>query len=425
MEAGKLELQYSSVSLKRLFEEVRVIFNEAMQKKGLEFKFEISEDLPSVLLMDEVRIHQILINLVGNAVKFTEHGYVHLSASCLFPKKSQSNLELTLKVEDSGIGIPKDQHQLIFESFQQITGQRVKRYGGTGLGLSLSKHLVEMMGGTLSVESEFKEGSAFVIVLPRVEVAAGDVKMEKDSQLDHADIVFEPATVLIADDIDYNREILKVYLEEFDFTFYETADGLQTLERISKQKPDLILLDMKMSGMDGYEVCRRLRKSEKVKAIPVIAISASALKDDETIIRKYCDGFLPKPVSKSQLIRELMKYLPFHKCEEEKKDKFTGSPVSQVTACSKAQLSILLDRLKNLPLLSQDEKTIASMSFNDIVRLGKEFNDMRAEFPQLDFVKWVQAFSHAASSLDSLKAEKLLLSLKELLPKIEQELKDN
>ena len=281
------------------------------------------------------------------------------------------------------------------------------------------------MGGSLGIESEIGEGSAFIISIPKVEIAAEDARVREETLWEVEDITFDPARILIADDIDYNREILRMYLKEYNFSFFEAADGQQTLVQVSEKKPDLILLDMKMPTMDGYEVCRQLRKSGKVKTIPVIGISASALKDDEAAIREYCDSFLPKPVSKSQLIGELMKYLPFHKCEDKKKDQFAELPASQVTTYSKAELSILLDKLKNHPLLSQDEKAVASMSFNEIVRLGKEFNDMKAEFPQSDFVEWVQALSHATKSLDSLKAEKLLLSLKELLPKIEEEWNEN
>ena len=423
VEAGKLELQHSPVSMDHLFNDIEIVFKNAILKKGLEFTLKIREGFPRVLLLDEVRLRQILINLVGNAVKFTENGFINVSASGTFPKKPDSQLELKIEVEDSGIGIPKDQQEKIFEAFDQATGQKIKDFGGTGLGLSLSQRLVTMMGGTITVISECGKGATFRIVLPEVEIAPTSSSTPDEGLSDYHGVSFEPSTLLIADDIDYNREILQAYLVNFDFTFLHAADGQQALELLSEKKVDLLFLDMKMPVMDGFEVCRRLRQSAQFRSIPIVGISASALKDDEALIRRSCDGFLAKPVDKSELLRELMKHLPYR----QDKNKVGDVPPAEksVAKYSKAQLVQLLSVIKNHPAVKQRDDLLSTMSVNDILKLDDEFKKMTKECPQSDFLTWCQKFTHAATAFDLVLAEELLLSLTKLISKMETELNDN
>ena len=420
VEAGKLDLQYGSVNLKSLFEELDTMFKTQILKKGLEFHIEVVESLPPALVLDEIRIRQILMNLICNAIKFTDSGFICLSASFGYLENTHSQIELTCKVEDSGIGIPKDQQERIFGAFEQTEGQKVKEFGGTGLGLTLSKHLVKMMGGSLGVVSESGEGSTFIINLSKVEIAAGTPNVSEEASLDIVGITFESATLLIADDIDYNREILRTYLEKFDFTFFEAANGKQTLDLISQEKPDLILLDMKMPAIDGYEVCRQLRYSEENQCPPIIGLSASALKEDEALIREVCDSFLPKPVTKSQLIRELMKHLSYGL----DKDKIGTVPLaeSSVAGYTNAQLVQLLNGLKNHSAVKQANDLLQTMSANDIIKLDEEFKAMAKGCPQSDFLTWYQEFSSAAMAFDLIRAQDLLVSLTKLIGKMEAEL---
>ncbi|OVE80813.1 hypothetical protein BVY04_04840 [bacterium M21] len=311
VEAGKLELQYSAVSLERLFDEINTIFAGKIQDKGVAFSMELASNIPETLLLDEVRVRQVLINLIGNAHKFTERGFIRLSASV---NSLGSTVALTLTVTDSGIGIRKEQQDNIFGAFEQTKGQKVRQFGGTGLGLAISRRLVELMGGHLTVESEAGIGSTFTLNLPGVEVAAGDLEQRTGTpDFDH--IIFEPVKVLVVDDIDFNRDILRTFLEGQEITIFEAEDGKTALAQTYKQHPDLILLDMRMPAMDGYEVAKRLRDDESMKDIPIIAVTASALKRDEEIISSLCDGYLRKPVSKNELIGELMKHLAFSETE--------------------------------------------------------------------------------------------------------------
>ncbi len=317
VEAGKLELQYGSVSLGNLFAELETIFQQKAADKGLKINIVIDPNTPSALVMDETRIRQVLINLIGNALKFTDKGFIRLSVECTFSESTHSQVGLTLKVSDSGIGIPADQCDKIFGAFEQISGQKVKVYGGTGLGLAISKRLVQMMGGTVHVESQLGKGSSFILNIPAVEVAAVDSIESGEGTIADADCIhFEPAAILVADDVDYNREILKTYLGDFGFSIIDAVDGKDTLSKIYDVHPDLILLDMKMPGMSGYDVARTLNADSSVVDIPVIAVTASALTKDEEVISKLCDGYLRKPVTREQLITEVMKHLPYTVSEE-------------------------------------------------------------------------------------------------------------
>ncbi|MCP4716095.1 MAG: response regulator, partial [Deltaproteobacteria bacterium] len=196
---------------------------------------------------------------------------------------------------------------------------KTSEFGGTGLGLAITSRLVEMMNGTIAVESDGVpgRGSAFTILLKEVEVAStATLASRREKQLDFAastfakGITFEKSTILIADDIDYNRELLKGFLAAYSLTLIEAENGRETLALARQHQPDLILLDIKMPEMDGYEVVNILKQDESLQAIPVIAVTASVLKQDEAEIRQRCDAYLRKPVSKSDLLAEIMKFLP-------------------------------------------------------------------------------------------------------------------
>ncbi|MCP4727405.1 MAG: PAS domain-containing protein, partial [bacterium] len=210
IESGKLDLQYTAVSLHVLLNEMLTIFLKKSTEKGLSMQVEIDDAVPKTLVLDEIRLRQILINLVGNAMKFTEDGYIRLKVTTYAADgNSRSRVSLAIDVEDTGIGISKDNLEVIFGAFEQAKRLKDHSDGGTGLGLAITQRLVEMMNGEISVESEIGIGSSFTVVLHDVEVAATEaLQGGKEEFLDFSVISFEPASILIADDIDYNRDLL-------------------------------------------------------------------------------------------------------------------------------------------------------------------------------------------------------------------------
>jgi PAS domain S-box-containing protein len=310
IEAGKLKLEYTAVRLPALFREIEQTFAHALQRKALAFRIEVEPDLPPALTLDEVRLRQIILNLVGNAVKFTERGEIVLSAAKRFLAPDNQTLELTISVRDTGIGIPLDQQEPIFEPFYQRADLNYAQYGGTGLGLPICRRLAEIMGGRISVTSAVGQGSTFQAVFDRVAVAAGPPTAASQAASAGPACIFAPARILVADDVQVNRLLLRTFLNHTGVVVEEAGNGQEALEHSRRQPPDLILLDMKMPVMDGTELLRRLKADPGLRKIPVLAISAAAMPDE---IREAeaagCDGYLLKPVSRAELLREMSRFL--------------------------------------------------------------------------------------------------------------------
>jgi len=328
IEAGKMKLEYKAVSLETLFNDVKTLFMGKAKEKGIELSVEILPGLPGALLLDSARLRQILINLVGNALKFTTKGYIRLFIECLAPDTGSdgfrhSAVDLRFSVEDSGMGIPPDQRDLVFDTFTQLTGQKFSEHGGTGLGLAITRRLVEMMNGSLSVQSEVGKGSIFTVDLENIEVPS-DLDSQEDEKINLLDlnlIRFEKATVLIVDDIDYNRELLKGFLQGYDLSLIEAENGREAIEKSEAHPPDLILMDMKMPVMDGYRAVEILKQHPELSHIPIVAITASAMKADEKLIKRMCQGYLSKPVRRKDFISMLMNCLPHTRLEGRVGDK--------------------------------------------------------------------------------------------------------
>lgn len=323
IEAGKLVLTYRPVSLHKLFDDTFQIFIQRMAEKSIEPIIEISPELPQTVILDEIRLRQILLNLIGNAVKFTKNGSVSLKVWGEFRNNpDRSCFNLCFSVTDTGIGIPKDQFDLIFEPFEQQKGRAGLDFGGTGLGLSITKTLVSALNGAISLESEIDKGSRFNVVIYDVETClSGADESEENSKnrFDFESVRFEEAGILVVDDIDYNRDLIRGYLTGYNFTITEAENGSRALELAYTLKPDIILLDMKMPVMNGYEAASLLKNDETMKHIPIISITASALTEDEMKISSLCDGYLRKPMHRYELIETLMKYLP-HTVQESDDD---------------------------------------------------------------------------------------------------------
>ena len=311
IEADKMELVYAPVSLTALFDDVRTILSQEIRERGLEFRIRVKDHLPH-LMMDEARLRQILMNLIGNAIKFTRVGYIELSAVVDEAGSGASDVRnVTIAVKDTGIGIPEDEQERIFKAFEQITGQDERQYGGTGLGLAITHRLVEIMGGSIRVDSEVDKGSSFEISLPRVKVCERPpAEPYKSIDLSAETVKFMPATILISDDIDYNRDLFVRYLTPFDFELFCAENGVEVLELLKERKPDLILLDMKMPKMDGYEVVAQLQDNDELKDIPIVAITASGFTQSRDAILRLCQGYLRKPITRDELVSELMRHLP-------------------------------------------------------------------------------------------------------------------
>jgi len=380
IEAGRLEIQYEPVHPLIILTELQHIFSLKMAEKNLELIMEIDESLPKALLLDETRLRQVLFNLIGNAIKFTESGYIKLCANKIETEDDHSKLDLILAVEDSGIGIPADQQALIFESFRQQEGQSTRQYGGTGLGLAITKRLVEMMNGQISVESNPGKGSRFEITLHEVKVSVTRPFVRIDNPFDFNTITFEKVRVLVVDDIESNRDLIKEYLSPVNLEVISAENGQEALLFAEEYHPALILMDLRMPEMNGYEATEHLRDNPNTADIPIIALTASVALNEKAKIEAHgFDGYLSKPVNISNLLRELSHYL--------KSTKKAVADVPQVATVDStlnlseiAELKELRNQFKQevIPLWEEAkimmEMDVVAELAEKMIELGKEYH---------------------------------------------------
>lgn len=311
VEAGKMHIQLAPTNLNELANELTPIFNIKARSKALDFKIEVDETLTYPLLLDEVRLRQILYNLISNAIKFTHKGFIHVSIKAT-PINSHANLCITIK--DSGIGIPKEQQEGIFTAFTQQKNQKTKEYGGTGLGLAIVKKLIDLMNGEIELSSEVNKGSTFTITLKDVAISTQELQERKQQK----EVLFEPASILIVDDIELNRTLIYEYLKKMPFTLTQASNGEEALKLIEDNHFDIVLTDIKMPIMDGYEETHIIKEKYH---LPVVAITASVIETANDKENEIFDSFLEKPISFDTLIETLSQHLRCSITLEEENDK--------------------------------------------------------------------------------------------------------
>jgi len=317
IEAGKLELMFEYVNTNSFFNEFKRIFSHKMMEKGLELRYEIESGIPEGIYIDEVRLRQILFNLLGNAIKFTENGYVKLKVYVENPQlityrkdKTKEFIDLIIEIEDTGIGISKEFQKELFKPFMQQN--QTKKFGGTGLGLSITQRLLALMNGTIQVQSELNKGSIFKVIIPHLAYLRSYEQKTNEIQINPADIEFNKATILITDDVEHNRKLILDALKYTNITVLEAENGLLGFNLAKEQIPDLIIADIQMPILDGYGLLKKVKEEDTLKHIPVIAYSASVMKKQkERIYNSQFAGLLIKPIRISELYIELMNFLPY------------------------------------------------------------------------------------------------------------------
>jgi len=372
IEAGKLDIDPVPVSLIMVTSEVKDMFSQKLEQKGIILQVHLDDELPETLLLDEVRIRQVLFNLIGNAVKFTEKGYVTLSIESQMCGTDDKHVNLIILVKDTGIGIPIEQQKLIFDPFNQKTGQSVMKYGGTGLGLSITKKLIEKMGGSISLESEVGKGSSFKVKLNNIPVS--DIRLNFDNEaFDTSKVVFEPAKVLIVDDNIYNRNLIVDLLDGSSLTILQAENGEQAVAIAREQMPDLILMDLRMPVMDGFQAAKILSQDKHTASIPVMALTASIKTlDDKKKLSGLFNEYILKPLDIESFFVKIRKYLKYKITDQDSAADSSAAENSIKYELSDEQIKALPDFVKMLKLkfIPEYEKTIKSQVINDMEQFG-------------------------------------------------------
>ncbi|MBN2442618.1 MAG: substrate-binding domain-containing protein [Spirochaetales bacterium] len=299
IEADKIEFFTLPFSINTMLDNIRNMFMLEARKKELLFTIHIDPSVPNRVQGDERRLQQVIVNLVGNAIKFTHQGSVIIDCS-------YKDNNVIISICDTGIGIPKEKHKLVFSAFSQADQSTARVYGGTGLGLTIAKNLTEKMGGTISLESTPGEGSCFSLRIPLLEMKNNDGDSDKEREekinMDIAESSFAVANlskyrILIAEDTPDNQLLFQELLQLLNATFDIVPDGLQALAKLKDQHYDLLILDMQMPVMDGMETLTRIRNDETLNSLPIMALTAYSLKGDkEKYLNAGCDDYISKPI---------------------------------------------------------------------------------------------------------------------------------
>jgi len=342
IEAQKFELSYNEFDFEKMLTNIFNVTNVRAEEKDIHLSVNINKDIPPYIISDELRLSQVIINLINNAIKFTpEKGRVSLSAE----KLDESNGDITLRIEvaDSGIGISDEQQKKLFTSYNQADSTISKNFGGTGLGLAISKQIVELMRGKIWIESELNRGSKFIFTI-KVQKGTGD-SVKRDSYSSGSKANFKNHTILIAEDVDINRDILAALLEstEISIDFAENGLAAVSLFKANPGKYHLIFMDVNMPEMNGYEATKEIRLFEEElrrnagnnsatentscssltegetrsnyrnlrKQIPIIAMTANVFKEDiEKCLKSGMNSHIGKPIDPEALYEALRKNLP-------------------------------------------------------------------------------------------------------------------
>ncbi len=418
IEAGKFEITKNAANIFELFDDIGNMFLMTVRNKGLDLIIEIDEDIPKSLLIDEVRLRQVVVNLLGNAVKFTETGYVKLKIHACNIDDHLSKLDLEISVEDTGIGIQESQQQFIFKSFEQQEGQENRKYGGTGLGLTVSKRLTEMMGGKISLKSETGKGSTFFVRLYGVDISSvvvEDVNVLQNVRNAHT-IQFKPAKVLIVDDIEDNRELIVRNFEDTKLNMVIAVDGVEAIEEYKKEKPDLILMDIRMPNMDGYEAAAKIKEMDS--SIPIIALTASVMQDEhERTKSEHFDGYLRKPVLRDDLFLELSYHLAYDKVESLKKqneEAYSFELDDNVRIHLDAILTTLDEKITSLY-----ENAMKRNNIDDIKVFTLHIDTLALKYEFKSLHDYASLLSEATDSFDIVKMKSLLRDYSSLKGQIE------
>jgi len=378
IEAGKIELNYEAVNIVHIVKEIIATFKQKAKEKLLYLNLSISSELPSAFELDEVRYRQILFNLIGNAIKFTEYGEITISIRAQNTTSSLYTVYTT--VTDTGIGINPDQQLLIFDAFRQQSGQDNRKYGGTGLGLSITQKLAETMNGYIELQSEPEKGSSFTVILPGIKgIKSHTPKVEVKNSFKN--VIFSPATILVVDDIIMNIEIIEMLSQSNYLTFIGKTNTKDALAWLKSNKADLILLDLRMPETDGWKTLKLLRNLEETKEVPIIAYSALGTRNEMKDVEKAFDDNLLKPANKNALFQILTKFLPYKfKNEYENYKRSLPKKEPEFYEFEKQELlDRITDKLTGNPVLNTEVIDIIQIEqlANDLLELGQIFNSTK------------------------------------------------
>ncbi len=409
VEAGRLTLFLAPTEPRVLVDEVAGMFTHMASEKALSLSVTVAANVPRALELDAQRMRQVLTNLIGNAIKYTDRGGVRVRVNAEPEINAPGRARLIVEVEDSGKGIAHDQQATIFEPFVQASAGALAR-DGSGLGLSIVRRLVLLMGGTIDVDSELGRGSVFRLALPGLRVSDARVERAREMPADFGRL--RATRVLIVDDVAWNRDLLRAYFEHTHHTVFLAADGEEAVRVAVREKPGLILMDVRMPRLDGRAALARLRAERGLEGTRVIAVTASSLGGEEAELRAQFDGYVRKPFTRNELFAELSRWLAL-----EAEASPASAPASARHAdagadprVDPAQLARCAERVatierERLPALR------ASLAMRETGALAVELIALAQDAGETELLDHAERLREAVASLDLGAMESLLADL--------------
>jgi len=376
IESGKLELEKTTINLPDFIDKIKKMFETLTNSKGLYFKMIMQEDCHLSVKGDPVRIRQILINLLGNAIKFTKTGGISLKIDKINSDDLRKEIMIRFSVEDTGIGIPKESTKKIFESFEQSDASITREFGGTGLGLAICKNLVEMMNGSIEVRSELSKGSEFSFTLP-LEIA--ESKEEKYQQELEKVEISKNLKIMLVEDNPINIKVFVSYLKDFNFDITIAENGSEAIKCFQQKDFDIIFMDIQMPVMDGYTATKKIREIEKdnnLEETTIIAMSAHSIEEEkEKATESGMNNFISKPVRKNSLLKFILHFSKSDTDKDELKEETNG-----------------IDTLKFLKNYAEDKEVIL-----EIIDIYKKSCDENMKFlsDKIGEKDYFSVYSHA------------------------------
>jgi PAS domain S-box-containing protein len=395
IEAGKLDLENVPFALRETLGSTVALLTPRAQEKGLELTWQVVEEVPDVLMGDSLRLRQVLFNLVGNAIKFTERGGVALRVEA---EVDGEDVLLRCAVRDTGIGIPADKVAAIFQPFAQADNSTTRRYGGTGLGLTISSRLVAMMGGSLGMDSKVGEGSTFHFSARLRRASSVTPGPVSPSDPGRSLTAVAALRILLAEDNPINQLVARSLLTREGHQVTVVPNGAEAVAALRRQAFDLVLMDVQMPEMDGFEATAALRAEERgsVRRTPVIALTAHAMSGDrERCLAAGMDGYVTKPIRPKELLRAIAAIVP-HRCASEGGD---GAPPSGAEAAPP-----VLDRAGVLTRLDNDRdlvREVVNLFRGDRPRLQSALRQAAAEGNTAELARVGHTLRGAAGNLSA------------------------
>ncbi|MEK7950922.1 CHASE3 domain-containing protein [Luteolibacter soli] len=401
IEAAKLELNPEAVEMKRFADGLETLFSYRAREKGLEFTIRIERSVPAYLYFDALRLRQVLVNLIGNAVKFTHNGHVTVT---MRGEGEGDETVLAVEVEDTGIGIAKDKLRDIFRPFYQVESQQGRQFQGTGLGLSICERLVSLMNGDIGARSTPGKGSTFHLRVPvrPCQGHAAEQTTVGDGVVDFNRLA--PAKILVVDDVPLNRELIRGFLMGTHHEVLEAENGEQAVMLCLRTKPQVVLMDLRMPVTEGRTAHGLLKANEETKHIPLVAMSASMPLEEQGDLKRLFDGFASKPVSRERLYLELARFLPVHAAAATARPQAVEPVVIAVSDRTWPELRPALERLREtkLPALIKLVPAQATAGFaGEIAALAESHH-----CPPLE--DYARRLATAAGTMDVAEAGRLL-----------------